>query len=74
MNWAIVLALYALLPALFGGCPELRNSSVDAIDNATRSVVLGDATRVDAADTATTSVLNAVLDLFFEQFRTDQFN
>ncbi len=33
------LALYLLLPALMGGCPEVRNQSVDAIETATRGVL-----------------------------------
>lgn len=74
LNRLVVLGLCALLPALAGGCPEFRNSSVDAVDTATRSVLLGDTTRVDAVDSATTGLLNAVLDLLFDQLRTDEFS
>ncbi len=68
----IALTLVALLPFLLGGCPEFRNSSVDAVDSATRSVVLGDTTEQEAADAAALGVLSAALDLFFDQFRTDE--
>jgi hypothetical protein len=33
-----VLGLCLLLPALMGGCPEFRNSSINAIETATRGV------------------------------------
>ncbi len=68
------LAIGCLLPLLLGGCPEFRNGSVDAFDAATRSVVLGDTTTDDATDAASRGVLNAALDLLFDQFRTSEFN
>jgi hypothetical protein len=63
-----------LLPAILGGCPELRNSSVDAVDGATRSVLFSDTPTNDAVDSARDGILNAVLDIFFEQFRTEDFS
>jgi hypothetical protein len=51
-----------------GGCPDFQNATVAAIDAATRSVIFTDATGEDAATTASVGILNAALDLFFEQF------
>jgi hypothetical protein len=55
-----------------GGCPEFRNDSVTAIDTATRAILLSDAESVEAFDTARTGILSAALELFFDQFRTDE--
>ncbi len=72
VNRSVVCVLCLLLPALLGGCPEFRNGSVNAIDTATRSVLLGDTTTDDALDAGTRGVFNAALDLFFEQFLAEE--
>ena len=68
----VVLALCLLLPGLLGGCPDFRNSMVDAIDAATRGILLGGVQPEDAAETAVRGVVNAALDLFFDQLRIDE--
>lgn len=70
MTGTLVLALALMLPGLLGGCPEFRNSTVDAIDAATRDLIFGTTEPLDAVGTATVGMLNAALDLFFDQFRT----
>jgi hypothetical protein len=65
------IALSLLLSTLMGGCPDFRNGVVDAIDSASRSVLLGDAGYDEAVETAVVGVFDAALDLFFDQFRTD---
>ncbi|UCG32012.1 MAG: hypothetical protein JSU68_10145 [Phycisphaerales bacterium] len=67
----MILALALLLPGLLGGCPEFRNSTVDAIDAATRDFIFGTTEPLDAVGTAGVGIMNAALDLFFDQFRTE---
>jgi hypothetical protein len=55
-----------------GGCPEFRNDSVTAIDTATRAILLSAAESDEALGTARTGILSAALELFFDQFRTDE--
>jgi hypothetical protein len=45
---------------------------VDAMDAATRSILLGGMQPEAAAETAVRGVVNAFLDLFFDQLRTDE--
>jgi len=45
---------------------------VDAIDAATRGILLGGVQPEDAAETAVRGVVNAALDLFFDQLRIDE--
>ncbi|MCP4250994.1 MAG: hypothetical protein GY778_28485 [bacterium] len=68
----MTLALVLLLPALLGGCPEFRNATVGSINTATQSVVISDIEQQAAVDTATTGVLSAAFDLFFEQFLNER--
>jgi hypothetical protein len=56
---------------LMGGCPDFQNATVAAVDAATRSLIFTDATGEEAAATAGVGILNAALDLFFEQFLAD---
>lgn len=66
------MALSLFLPGLLGGCPEFRNGTVDAIDTATRGILLGSVQPEDAADTAVRGILNAAFDLLFDQLRADE--
>lgn len=59
-----------LLPLLMGGCPEFRDELVSVIETVTRSTLLTTEDTQSIADTATTSLVNATIDLFFDQFRT----
>ncbi len=68
---AMAFALLGLLPLLMGGCPQFRNSSVDALGTATKSVLLGGGDTNEALDVASLSVLDSAIDLLFDQFRTD---
>ena len=68
-----VLVLTLMLPGLLGGCPGFRDSTVDVIDALTRDLIFGASEPADAVGTATVGILNAALDLFFDQFRSDRF-
>jgi hypothetical protein len=68
-----VLLLALMLPGLLGGCPDFRDSTVDVVDALTRDVIFGASDPADAVGTATVGILNAALDLFFDQFRSDRF-
>ncbi len=57
-----------------GGCPEFRNSTVDVFDAAAKSVILGDVSGPDAANTAATGIVDAALTMIFDSFRTDELN
>jgi len=60
-----------LLPLTVAGCPEFRNQVVDATETAVVGIVLGDQEPCDAFETAGLDIAGAVLDLFFDQFRSD---
>lgn len=64
------LGLFFLLPLLMGGCPEFRDELVSVIETVTRSTLLTTEDTQSIADTATTSLVDATIDLFFDQFRT----
>ena len=65
-----VFALCLLVPILQGGCPDFRNSVVDAADTTTRDLIFGTQDVGTSIKTGLDSVLNAALDLFFGQFRS----
>ena len=67
-----VLALSVFLPGLLGGCPEFRNSAVDALHTATRSILFCEAQPPEAAETAARNILTAALDLLFDQLRANE--
>ena len=69
-GYRAVLGLFFLLPLLMGGCPEFRDELVSVIETATRSALLSTADTQTIADTATASLADATIDLFFDQFRT----
>jgi hypothetical protein len=72
---SLVFTLAAvLLPLVCGGCPEFRDSVVDAAESATQAVLLSQGDPADAVDTAGRSVGTAVITLFFDQFRPDRSN
>lgn len=58
-----------LLPLLMGGCPEFRDSLVNVADSLTRGLIFGTDTRDNLVVTARDGVINAFLDLFFDQLR-----
>ena len=64
--------LVAALSAVLGGCPDFRNSVVDAVESATTTVLLDAGDPQDATATAARGVASAALTLFFDQLRTDQ--
>ena len=68
-SWAYALAL--LLPVLAGGCPEFRNQLVDATETAARNILLSEQDCQETAEAAMLDVAGALLDLFFDQFRTE---
>lgn len=64
------LGLFFLLPLLMGGCPEFREEVVSVIEMVARSALLSTQGAQTIADTATTSLLDATIDLLFDQLRT----
>ena len=72
VNWFVAIALCLLLPAIMGGCPEYRNAVVGSIDAAMHAVLLTDAEEREALDGAINGIMDASLDLFFDQFRADE--
>jgi hypothetical protein len=65
-----VLMLCLCLPLLLGGCPEFRDSVVNNISDATHSLILGGGEPGETLSTATQGIVGAILDLFFDQFRS----
>jgi hypothetical protein len=66
-----VYGLSLLLPVLAAGCPEFRNQLVDATETAARNILLSEQECQETAEVAILDVASAVLDLFFDQFRTE---
>ena len=66
-----LLGLSLLLPLLMGGCPEFRDDIVGVYETATRSALLGAEDEETITYTARASVVDATIDLFFDQFRSD---
>ena len=66
-----ILALLLILPALTTGCQDFRNSAVDAIDAATRGLLLGNTSREAAIESAAYGIMNAALDVLFNQLRAE---
>ena len=64
-------ALCLLLPCLLGGCPDFRNDVVGAFETATRSIIFDQADAASVTETAGDSILDATIDLLFDQLRTD---
>ena len=64
-------ALCLLLPCLLGGCPDFRNDVVGVFETATRSIIFDQADTASVTDTAGDSILDATIDLLFDQLRTD---
>jgi len=60
-----------VLPALTGGCPEFRNSVIDSVDAATRALIFDTTTTEVALENAVRGIINATLDLAFDQLRVD---
>jgi hypothetical protein len=69
-----LLALCFLLPLLMGGCPEFRNDVVSTIETATTSALFGTENTLTITRTARESLVNAAIDLIFDQFRSDTFD
>ncbi|MHC4697072.1 MAG: hypothetical protein ACYTFA_10045 [Planctomycetota bacterium] len=57
-----------------GGCPEFRDDIVGVYETATHSAFLGTDDRDTIALGARTSIVDATIDLFFDQFRSDRTN
>lgn len=49
----VMIGLFGVVPFTMGGCADLQNASVDAINTAARSI------------------LNAALDAYIDQYRTN---
>ena len=66
-----LFGLCSLVPLLMGGCPEFRNDIVGVFETATRTALLGadDATTIVSA--VRVSLVDATIDLVYDQFLTD---
>ena len=60
-----------MLPLLMGGCPEFRDSLVSVADSLTRGLIFGTDSPDNLINAASVSIVNAALDLFFDQFRSN---
>jgi len=67
----MMLVLCLLYPCLTGGCPDLRNGAVDAVDAAVRGLLFGDLEPRVAVVTAGEGLANAGLDFLFDFLRAD---
>ncbi len=66
-----ILALALALPGVAGGCPDFRNAVVDAVDTATRGLIFETTSPEAAIVSAAQSIINAALDLVFDQLRAE---
>lgn len=66
-----LLSLCFLAPLLMGGCPEYRDEIVGVFETAARGVLLGTEDEWSISYTARASIVDATIDLFFDQFRSD---
>jgi hypothetical protein len=57
-----------------GGCPEFRNEVVGVIEAATVSAVFGTEDAASISQTARQGLVDAAIDLIFDQFRSDTAN
>ena len=68
-----LLGLCLLLPLLMGGCPEFRNDVVGVFETATRSALFGTEDALAITTSARGSLIDATIDLIFDQFRADTY-
>ena len=69
----VLFALCLLLPALLGGCPEYRNDVVGALESAARGLIITDEDQRAIVETARDSIIDASINLLFDQYRADTF-
>ena len=71
-TWSAVgVGLAVLVPLSLGGCPEVRNQLVDIAETATRTVIFTDQDPQQTLENVIYGIVDAGLDLVFDQFRTD---
>ncbi len=68
----LFVILAATLCATAGGCPDFRDGVVDAVEGATRTILLDAGDPQEAATSAGRGIFSAVLDLLFGRFRSDR--
>ncbi len=66
-----VLGVCLLLPFLMGGCPEFREEIVTVFETAATSALLGTEDEWAISSIVRGSLVDATIDLFFDQFRDD---
>jgi len=69
-----MLGLCILVPFLMGGCPEYRNEVVGVLEAATVSVLFGTEDAAAISQTARQSLVDATIDLVFDQLRSGTTN
>ncbi len=70
-RWLVAGILTALGPLTVGGCPEVRNQLVDIAETATRTVIFTDQDPQQTLENVIYGIVDAGLDLVFDQLRTD---
>ena len=71
-RWRSLLALYLMVPLLIGGCPEFRDDVVSVFETAAQSALLGTDDQWTITNAVRVSLTDATIDLFFDQFRSDE--
>lgn len=66
-----VLGVCLALPFVMGGCPEFRDDLAGVFEAATRTALLGTDDEWTIAHAVRGSLVDATIDLVFDQFRSD---
>ena len=66
-----VVGLCLLLPLVMGGCPDYGDDVAGVFETATRTALLGVEDEWTIASVVRGSLVDATIDLFFDQFRSD---
>lgn len=68
-----LLALCLMVPLLIGGCPEFRDDVVSVFETAAQSALLGTDDQWTISNAVRVSLMDATIDVLFDQFRSDDF-
>ena len=66
-----VAGLCLLLPFVMGGCPDYRDDIAGVFETATRTALLGVEDEWTISSVVRGSLVDATIDLVFDQFRSD---
>ena len=71
-RWRSLLALCLMVPLLIGGCPEFRDDVVSVFETAAQSALLGTDDQWTITNAVRVSLMDATIDVLFDQFRSDE--